>query len=253
MSESLMQSQGQSEASEETAAPQTESTEAATGDQPPPSERPEWLPEKYNSPEDLAKAYKELESKIGAKEETLREKIIEELQAEAYGDRPESPGHYELPEFVNVEEAADNELLKWWSDHAYENGYSQEEFQQGIEMYAKALEQYAPDLEAEEAKLGDNANSRIEAASLFANKFFPEEAMPAIERMCESADGIIALEAIMEAMKDGSYSGGDNPTAGMSESDLREMMNDPRYWSPKDRDPHFVKQVEEGFRAIFKG
>lgn len=27
--------------------------------------RPEWLPEKFNSPEDLAKAYKELESKLG--------------------------------------------------------------------------------------------------------------------------------------------------------------------------------------------
>lgn len=29
------------------------------------SERPEWLPEKFNSPEDMAKAYSELESKLG--------------------------------------------------------------------------------------------------------------------------------------------------------------------------------------------
>lgn len=32
------------------------------------SDRPEWLPEKFNSPEDMAKAYGELETKIGSPE-----------------------------------------------------------------------------------------------------------------------------------------------------------------------------------------
>lgn len=36
---------------------------ATTGD---PQDRPEWLPEKFKSPEDMAKAYAELESKLGA-------------------------------------------------------------------------------------------------------------------------------------------------------------------------------------------
>ncbi len=250
MNDSLMQS-GTEAAPEETEAVSSE--EVTSGNEAPISDRPEWLPEKYNSPEDLAKAYKELESKIGAKEEDLRTQIMEELQKEAYSDRPESPGHYQLPEGIDIEEAANSDLLKWWSDHAYENGYGQEEFQKGIEMYTQSIGASQPDLEAEEAKLGDNASSRIEAASLFANKFFPQDAIPAVERMCESADGIIALEAIMEAMKDGSYSGDTNPTSGVSEADLRQMMNDPRYWSQKDRDPAFVKQVEEGFRAVYKG
>ena len=39
-------------------------------------ERPEWLPEKYKSGEDLAKAYKELESKLGTREDEFREKFI---------------------------------------------------------------------------------------------------------------------------------------------------------------------------------
>jgi len=38
-------------------------TETTDGTQPPMDERPEWLPEKFNSPEDLAKAYSELEHK----------------------------------------------------------------------------------------------------------------------------------------------------------------------------------------------
>ena len=212
--------------------------------------RPEWLPEKYNSGEDLAKAYKELESKLGTKEEDLRNRIMEEIQSEAFSDRPESAGDYQLPESIDESAAVDNKLLSWWAEHSFENGYSQEEFEQGIAMYAEAMNGSMPDIEAEAKMLGDNADQRIEAASLFANKFFPEAALPAIERMCESHEGIIALEAIMEAMKDGSFAGNTQAVAGTSEKELREMMNDPRYW--KDRDPHFIKQVTEGFQQIYK-
>jgi hypothetical protein len=88
---------------------------------------------------------------------------------------------------------------------------------------------------------------------MFATKFFPENAMPAIERMCESHEGIIALEAIQEALKDGSFAGDTQATAGISEAKLVEMMNDPRYHNPRDRDPNFVRQVEEGFKQIYRG
>ena len=213
-------------------------------------QRPEWLPEKYNTGEDLAKAYKELESKLGTKEEDIRSKLIEEIQSEAFSDRPETAGDYQLPESIDQESAVDNKLLSWWADHSFENGYSQEEFEKGIAMYAEAIGDSQPDIEAEAQKLGDNAEQRIEAASLFANKFFPEAALPAIERMCESHEGIIALETMMEAMKDGSFAGDTQATAGASEKELREMMNDPRYW--KDRDPHFIKQVTEGFQQMYK-
>jgi len=212
--------------------------------------RPEWLPEKYNSGEDLAKAYKELESKLGTKEEDIRSRIMEEIQSQAFSDRPESAGDYQLPESIDDSAAVDNKLLSWWAEHSFENGYSQEEFEQGIAMYAETMNGSMPDIEAEAKMLGDNADQRIEAASLFANKFFPEAALPAIERMCESHEGIIALEAIMEAMKDGSFAGNTQAVAGTSEKELREMMNDPRYW--KDRDPHFIKQVTDGFQQIYK-
>jgi hypothetical protein len=214
-------------------------------------ERPEWLPEKYSTGEDLAKAYKELESKLGTKEEDIRSKLIEEIQIEAFSERPESAGDYQLPDSIDQEAAVDNELLQWWAEHSFENGFSQEEFNKGIEMYAQAIGSTQPDLDAEAAKLGENANDRIQAASMFADKFFPAEAIPAVERMCESHEGILALETIMEAMKDGSFAAETQSTAGQSEADLREMMNDPRYW--KDRDPHFIKQVTEGFQGLYRG
>ena len=245
MSESLMQAEAPAES--EAVAEETVAQEAQSST----DDRPEWLPEKYKSGEDLAKAYKALESKIGSKEEDLRKSIIDELQTEAYSSRPETAGDYQLPEGVDPETAVDSELLNWWSEHAYENGYDQGEFQKGIEMYMASSMSDGPDLESERAKLGDGASDRINSASLFATKFFPKEALPAIERMCESSEGIVALEHIMEAMKDGSFNGSSAPSAGSSENDLREMMRDDRYHHPVHRDPAFVRQVEEGFKKLY--
>jgi hypothetical protein len=242
MSESLMES------SEAPAAEEQRDFVVAEDSQP---ERPEWLPEKYSSGEDLAKAYKELESKLGGKEEDIRNRLLEEIQTEAFSDRPDSSGDYQLPDIVNDDLAVDNELLQWWSEHSFENGYGQEEFQKGIEMYAQAVNGSQPDLEAESAKLGDNANDRIQAASMFANKFFPEKSLPAIERMCESHEGILALEAIMEATKDGSFSDGTQPTGQTTQAELDQMMKDPRYWDKNDT--AYVKQVEEGFKRLYGG
>jgi len=211
-------------------------------------ERPEWLPEKFNTPEDLAKSYNELQSKLGAKDEDLRKSILEEIQNEAFADRPESAGDYQMPESIDPESAVDNELLQWWSNHSFENGFSQQEFEQGIEMYAKAIGNSQPNLEAEAEKLGENASARIEAASAFANKFFPEESLPAIERMCETHEGILALEAIQEAMKDGNFAQNIEPTSKLTQGDLDEMMRHPDYWKDGSQ---IRKQVEEGFRTLY--
>ena len=213
-------------------------------------ERPEWLPEKFKTPEDLAKSYSELSQKLGTKEEDIRKAIIEEIQSEAFADRPETAGDYQMPESIDAEEAVDNELLQWWANHSFENGYSQDEFEQGIQMYAQAVMGNQPDLEAEAEKLGDNANARIDAASAWANKFFPDEALPAIERMCESHQGIIALEVMMEAMKDGNFAGEAQSSPQKTRSELEQMMLDPRFYDNNRRDPNFVKEIEEGFQRL---
>lgn len=226
----------------------TEATPEATSEAP--SERPEWLPEKFNSPEDLAQSYNALSTKLGEKEEDVRARLMDELQQQASEGVPEKAGEYELPDFVDSEEAMDNELLQQWAEHCHENGYTHDEFQKGIEMYMNGMGPQ-PDLEAEAQRLGENSNARIEAANLFANNFFPEEAMPAIERMCESAEGIIALEAIMTAMKEPSVTDQTNISANFSDVELQEMMKDERYWNPSRRDANWIKQVDEGFKKLY--
>ena len=215
-------------------------------------ERPEWLPEKFGSAEDLASAYSSLESKLGQKEDDYRTAFMEEIEKEAYANRPETVGDYQLPEGIDESLAGDNELLQWWANHAFENGFNQEEFSEGINMYLGALNADVPDYDTELSRLGDNASARTEAVSLFANQFFPEEQLGAIERMCETADGVMALETIMEAMKDGGPTSEQMGMARMDEKQLQQMMLDDRYHNPTKRDPNFVRQVEEGFRKLYQ-
>jgi hypothetical protein len=109
-----------------------------------------------------------------------------------------------------------------------------------------------PDMDAEYNRLGDNAEARIESASLFANKFFPEDAMPAIERMCETADGIFALEAMMQAVRDDTGGGNTQSAGRVNEDTLKQMMLDPRYHDPARREKEFVRQVDEGWKTLFR-
>lgn len=209
------------------------------------------LPEKFKSIDDLVESYSNLESKIGAKEETFRDQFMKEMEEQAYANRPADVGDYVLPDSIDDEMATDNQLLQWWANQAFENGYSQDEFAEGIEMYVNALNADVPDYDAEVEKLGDNANARTEAASLFANQFFPENMLPAVERMCETAEGIMVLEHVMEAMREGGPSNGAVEVSRETEADLRQMMLDPRYHDPARRDPTFVKQVDDGFKRMF--
>ena len=174
---------------------------------------------------------------------------MDELNEQASEGVPSSAGEYELPDFIDAEEASDSELLQRWADHCHENGYTHNEFHKGIEMYMEGLgpEQ---DMEAEASQLGDNADARIQAASLFANKFFPEDALPAIERMCESADGIIALEAIMSQMQDPVIGEQGVVSANLTEAELTEMMRDERY-SGFNKDQNYVKMINEGWQKLY--
>ena len=216
------------------------------------STRPEWWPEKFESPEAMAKSYGELESWKGKREDDLRNEIISQMEQEAYSSRPATAGDYAMPEIVDEEMAVDNSLFQWWTNHAYENGYSQEEFEDGIQQFNDALEAMQPDLEAETKALGDNADARIEAVSLWSQKFFPAEYEDVILGIGTSAKGIEMMEFLMQNVKDASVSGDAGVSARTTEDDLRTKMQDPRYWNPVKRDIAFVKEVDEGFSQLYR-
>jgi len=214
--------------------------------------RPEWLPEKFKTPEDLVTSYSSLETKLGTSQDDLKASILQELETEALQNRPATVGDYQVPEALDENLVNDNPLFQWWANHSFENGYTQDEFESGIGQYAQFYESMQPDLEGEKTKLGENADARIEAVDLWANKFFPEELSDAVLTLGQSANGIEALEFLMDKLSGANMSGNAQPAQQISEADLRSMMKDERYWNVSKRDPAFVKQVEDGFSRVFR-
>jgi len=220
-------------------APEAVTTEVAES-------RPEWLPEKFNTPEDLVNSYSSLESKLGKGESELRESIMNEIESEAFANRPEKAGDYTLPE--GMDELATDPNIEWWSNFAWENGFSQDEFNEGLSRMMPPQ----PDLDAEIEKLGDNANARIEAVALWSQKNLPAEFEQEVMRMGETAEGVQLLEHFMSALSSGSVSGDATTPTVLGRQELESMMKDPRYWDNTRRDAAFVRQVDEGFAKLYK-
>ena len=187
----------QTEATEET--PVTEEKDFVTAEDQ--IVRPEWLPEKFKTPEAFAESYSNLEKKFHQKEEDLRATWDAELQEKAFENRPKTADDYELPESIDKSLGADNKLLGWWSKFSWDNGLSQEEFNDGIEIFKNEYLGEQVSIDDEMQKLGDNGQERVQAVELWANKFFPENLMPAVVRLAESSEGIEAMEMIMESLR----------------------------------------------------
>jgi hypothetical protein len=228
-------------------------TQANTGEA-----RPEWLPENFwvdGKPnyENLAKSYNEIRAKFGSKEEDLRTKLLEELSNEAVANRPEAPEKYELPEIdgANYEQMANHPLTKWWSEFAFENGFDQDTFKEGISRYIEARMSDVPNYEVEMKALGDNASARTEAVGLWVNKNFNETERSQIEKLCATAEGVKVMEKVMSMLKDGGSSSAFEPPPEITDKDIQKMMMDRRYWSTSDRDPAYVAKVEGFFKKKY--
>lgn len=80
----------------------------------------------------------------------------------------------------------------------------------------------------------------------FGTKNLPKDVLASLS---SSFEGVMALYRMMKGQDpDLSIRQSDQP-AGLTESDLRGMMRDPRYF--RERDPAFVAKVTEGFRRIY--
>jgi len=212
--------------------------------------RPEGLPEKFNTWEDMAKSYSEIESWKGKKEEDIKAGLLQELETEAYSNRPSTSGDYQIPEVLDEGEAATNPLLKWWADYSWENGLSQDEFNEGITKWAEHTGSNQPDLEAVKKSLGDNANLRVEATQLFVQKFFPADLQDAVAELGSTAEGIKALELIQRSMQQTNVNPQATAPSKTTIEDLMTKMKDPRYYDPTRRDRAFVQEVTDGFKRI---
>lgn len=201
------------------------------GTPPAEAERPEWLPEKFKTPEELAKSYKELEKKLGQKA------------------KPDVPDSYELKYGEEPAELSDEdvELFKKWG---LSNEAAQELLDYAAEQVFPQMQQMA--VEAEQTKLATGWNmqpdsvqfrERINKVGAWARDNLPQEA---IDNLKSSAVGVQALWAMMSSrMASGAPQG--QPATGKSKAELQAMVMDPRY----NTDAGFREQVEQEFQRAY--
>ena len=204
--------------------------------------------------ENLASSYNALEKKLGSRTEDLSKQIRQDMELERLKNAPEAykVNLPELPENVDVSVSDDMEIVQWWKETAKKNGLSQEQFDEGVNMFINNAISALPDINAEMQNLGDNARERIEAAELWSKKHLSPDAYNTFSSIAATANGVKAIEEIMKLTKDSPI-----PTTPTQVSvtpdlqDLKSMMNDPRYFDSNQRDPSYVKRVTELYEKAY--
>lgn len=224
--------------------------------------RPENVPEEFwkdnaIDTNGLLLKYSELNALQNGTLDNFRDQFNKEFEAAVAANRPETPDGYELGEMpdnvVVSDDIKDNALFKFWREQAFNAGLNQEQFQAGVKAYIESLQQGMPDMESEKKLLGDKADDRLRAVGLWARNFFTAEEFPAVEALASTAAGVQVLEKVIRATRGSSVpvdTGATVPGAPLTLAQLREMQADPRYWDSSKRDPAFVRQVDDGYRAL---
>lgn len=206
-------------------------------------ERPEWLPEKFKSPEAMAEAYKNLESKFGG-----------------FSGAPED---YEVtvPEGVDFQfyEGSDFGVDKF-KEFAKESNMSQETFSKAMDFYVQSrvydamVEQKSREDSVYEVFGGKEAATKeIPQISARVKGALGEDGMKVYQDAASgshtAAASAIKLAGMLINKLDGEHTQAHvaTPTPEVSRDELREMMKDPRYKTSQE----FRDKVDAGYRKLF--
>lgn len=204
-------------------------------------ERPEWLPEKFKSPEDMAQAYSELEKKMG-------QGTTEEQAAETTED---NEGDVQDDESDDNENADYNAVVVDASKEFFENdGQLSEET---YEKLAKAglpkelVDSYAAGqqalLQSEEGEIKSVANGQFDAMAEWANDNLQQEEIDAFDDIVTTGTKEQAKFAVKSLYDRYTQANGSSPrlvqgavTGGStmpfkSMQELARAQSDPRYKS----------------------
>jgi hypothetical protein len=218
------------------------------------AERPDWLPEKFERPEELANSYKELERSFYKRKDEFREQIINELNDEAVEGVPTSPADYEVnikaPEGMEFTVNEDDPLLNWFRDKAHDYGLNQEDFDGLVNEWATMDAMRGPDWNVESEALGEHAEKRLERVDSWASKNLSEDAYQVFANLPASAGMVQLYEELMELNGQPQFNMVSNTEfqERISLDELRSMQNDPKYW--KEKDPAFISKVRAGFASL---
>ncbi len=91
----------------------------------------------------------------------------------------------------------------------------------------------------------EKTRDALNAINTFGEKFLPRDAFDAL---CATPQGIQSVYKMMQSMEP-TVETDKNALENLSDSDLRRMMRDPKYW--RDSDPEYVRKIENGFKKLY--
>lgn len=204
--------------------------------------------------ERLSESYIELSSKLGAKKEALLEEARAE-EAARLGNVPKTADEYQIPsnlaEGYEVEIDPADPLLGWFKDYAHKNNMPQAHFEDAVKAYMGVHINNLPDLDAVVRDLGEGATDRIAATDNWLAANLDPQHYGAIAQHANSKLFIEAVETLVNKIREPNFSGeqGQNMPTKLTLEELRSMQDDPKYW--RDKDPAFLKRVEDGYKRLF--
>jgi len=148
------------------------------------SERPEWLPEKFASPEDMAKAYGELEGKLSGSEESTQSEPVEPSDSfnaiTAASDEFTESGQLSDETFKSLEDAGlprdlveayiqgQQALAASQANSVYDAVGGEESYKAMAEWATENLDQSAQDAFNQIVESGSIEQAKVAAQGLFA-------------------------------------------------------------------------------------
>lgn len=91
----------------------------------------------------------------------------------------------------------------------------------------------------------EKMNDALRAIDAFGKKFLPTDAF---DELCSTPQGIQGVYRMMQSMEP-SVETEKNEIKNLTDSDLRRMMRDPKYW--RDNDAEYIRKIENGFKKLY--
>ena len=91
----------------------------------------------------------------------------------------------------------------------------------------------------------EKMNDALRAINSFGQKFLPQDAFT---ELCATPQGIQSVYKMMQSMEPDVQTD-KNETQNLTDSDLRRMMRDPKYW--RDNDAEYIRKIENGFKKLY--
>ena len=91
----------------------------------------------------------------------------------------------------------------------------------------------------------EKMNDALRAIDAFGKKFLPTDAF---DELCSTPQGIQGVYRMMQSMEP-DVETEKNEIKNLTDSDLRRMMRDPKYW--RDNDAEYIRKIENGFKKLY--